>query len=432
MDEKIDSIPRIRGIIEVPGDKSISHRALILGAMARGRIPISNLSTGGDCTSSITCLRSLGVAIEKQGQTEFSVEGRGIFGFREPPTVLDAGNSGTTMRLLCGLLAGQSFHSVITGDDSLRQRPMRRVIRPLRQMGARISARDGGSTAPITIVGSSLTPIDYSMPVASAQVKSAILIAGLFCHGETTVREKVRSRDHTERMLRHMGADIRVADGTIVVKGGDELTTEGIFVPGDISSAAYFILAATLLRDSCLEIANVGLNPGRVGFIEALMHMGAEISTNNIRTQNEEPFGTIKVRSSALRATEVTPEMIPTMVDEVPALALAATQAVGKTSITGAGELRFKESDRLKNIATELNRLGGRVTEREDGLEIEGPTELAGTTCPTYGDHRLALTLAVAGLIAKGQTVLAGAEVVDISFPGFFQKLRQLRSDRDA
>lgn len=432
MDEKIGGISRLRGALEVPGDKSVSHRALLLGAMARGTSRITNLSPGRDCASSVGCLRDLGVAIKKKGPREFTVEGRGMSGFEEPAAMLNAENSGTTMRLLCGLLAGQPFYSVITGDDSLRTRPMGRVIEPLRQMGARLFAREGNRKAPITIVGSPLRPIDYTMPVASAQVKSAILIAGLFCNGETTVREKVRSRDHTERMLRHLGADITVAGGTAALKGGRELGSGSIFVPGDISSAAYLILAATLVEDSCLEIPNVGLNPTRLGLVEALMRMGAEISTGNLRTENEEPVGTIEVRSSALRAIEVTPETIPSMVDEVPLLALAATQAAGKTSIRGAGELRFKESDRLKNIATELNRLGARVRELEDGLEIEGPTELRGATCQTYGDHRLALALGVAGLIAGGETVIRGAEVVDISFPGFFQQLGKLCGDGHA
>ena len=418
------------GTAEAPGDKSISHRALILGAMAEGAVSIANLSPGKDCASSIACLRDLGVRIEAVGRMELNVEGCGISGLTEPSAVLDAGNSGTTMRLLCGLLARQSFYSVITGDRSLRNRPMRRVVDPLREMGARIFATDGDTHAPINIIGSPLSPIDYTLPVPSAQVKSAILIAGLDCEGETTVRENVRSRDHTERMLKHMGADISTTGGAVTLRGGSRLTGGSIFVPGDISSAAYFVLAALLVRDSRLEIANVGLNPTRLGFIEVLKRMGAEISVRDVRTENGEPVGTIEARSSALRAIEVTPDTVPSMVDEIPALALAATQAEGRTTIRGARELRFKESDRLRSTAIELTRVGARVTELEDGLEIEGPTGLTGAICSTYDDHRLALTLAVAGLIAKGETVIEDAEVVDISFPGFFEELGRLSNGK--
>ncbi|MFQ6002384.1 MAG: 3-phosphoshikimate 1-carboxyvinyltransferase [Candidatus Zixiibacteriota bacterium] len=430
MDKKITPVSKIEGKVQVPGDKSISHRALILGAMTQGEVLISNLSTADDCAASIGCLRDLGIEIEKQSHAQFLVKGQGIYGFREPSLVLDAQNSGTTLRLLCGLLAGQPFYSVITGDGSLRKRPMRRVIEPLRRMGAKILGRDGDTKPPITIVGGELLPIEYTLPVASAQVKSAILIAGLFCQGETKVEEKIPTRDHTERMLRYLGADIKTSPDVIVVKGGKELRASDIFVPGDISSAIYFILAAILLKNSWVKIENVGQNPTRMGFIEALKKMGADIRIGNVKTKNEEPYADLEARSSELKAIEVSPEMIPSMIDEIPALALAATQAKGKTIIHGAGELRFKESDRLKTMATELKKLGAWVKEKEDGLEIIGPIKLAGATCHTYGDHRLVMTLAVAGLMAQGVTLIKDAEVVAVSFPGFFERLALLTGEK--
>jgi 3-phosphoshikimate 1-carboxyvinyltransferase len=426
MDSKFNPVAKIEGAIEVPGDKSISHRGLILGAMTEGESVISNLSTGRDCASSIDCLRSLGIEIDERDGSEVSVHGRGISGFRQPSQVLDAQNSGTTMRLLCGALAGQSFRSVITGDRSLRRRPMERIVEPLRRMGAEISASAGDTQAPIMIVGRRLSPMDYSVPVASAQVKSAILIAGLFCRGETVVREPVPTRDHTERLLEYLGADISISSGAIAIKGGTGLTARDIFVPGDVSSAIYFVLAAILLKDSCLRIVNVGLNPGRTGWIEALKQMGADIVIAGTGTRNHEPFGEIRARSSGLKAIEIGPEMVPSIIDEIPALALAATQADGRTVIRGAGELRFKESDRLRSIAVELKNLGARVVETEDGLEIEGPTRLTGTTCQAHGDHRMVMTLAVAALIARGPTVVEDAEAVDISFPGFLDRLSTL------
>ncbi len=429
MDEKIRPASRIRGRIQVPGDKSISHRALMLGSMAEGEVSVSNLSTAADCASTGTCLRDLGIEIERQDRTKVLVKGRGAFGFQEPSGVLDAQNSGTTIRLLCGLLAGQNFYSVITGDGSLRRRPMGRVIEPLSRMGARIFARDGSTKPPITILGSELEPIEYTLPVASAQVKSAILFAGLLCHGETMVREKLPTRDHTERMLKYLGADIEMSSGEIILRGGTKLLAKDIFVPADVSSAAYFILAAVLTGDSRLVVEDVGLNPERMGFINTLKNMGAEIKVEDVREKNGEPLGSIEGHSSELRAIEVSPEMIPSMVDEIPALALAGTQAMGRTIIRGAGELRFKESDRLRSIAIQLKKLGAKVTEKEDGLEIEGPTKLAGTVCETYGDHRLVMTLAVAGLIARGTTTLRDAEVAGVSFPDFFERLAQLTGE---
>jgi 3-phosphoshikimate 1-carboxyvinyltransferase len=430
MDKTIRPVSGMQGKVEVPGDKSISHRALILGAMTEGELSISNLSAAEDCVSTVRCLRDLGIEIEKQNRAHSLVKGQGLFGFSEPSSVLDARNSGTTIRLLCGLLAGQSFYSVITGDHSLRNRPMKRVIGPLRRMGARVFARNGDTKPPLTIVGNRLDPIEYTLPVASAQVKSAILIAGLFCQGETKVIEKTPTRDHTERMLRHLGAETETSQDAVIVRGKRALTAKDILVPGDISSATYFILAAILLQDSWVKIENVGTNPTRMGFIEVLKEMGADITVSSMRIENEEPVGRIEARSSELKAIEVTPDMIPSMVDEIPALALAATQAKGKTVIRGAGELRFKESDRLKSTATQLGKLGAKVKEKEDGLEIKGPTKLAGTTCETYGDHRLVMTLSVAGLLAKGASIIKGAEAATVSFPDFFERLTLLTGEK--
>jgi len=423
MDKIITRVSTLKGCIEVSGDKSISHRALILGAMCSGDVTIANLSTGADCVSTAECLKLLGVEI-KTSDKQTIVKGRGLHGFCEPDDILNAGNSGTTMRLLSGLLAGQPFYSVLTGDNSLRTRPMERIIKPLKLMGAHILARDN-NFPPLTITGQSLHGIEYQMPIASAQVKSAILIAGLYCEKETSVIEKFRSRDHTEKMLKHFGCKIKFSDNEIILNGGQP-EAQDIWVPGDISSAVFFIVASLLTPDSKIEISNVGLNETRVGFLKVLQKMGANITIKLTGIRNEEPYGIIKAGSSKLKAIEIGPETIPSMVDEIPLLALAATQADGTTIIRGARELRFKESDRLNGIATQLNRLGAVVTEKPDGLQIAGPTPLKGTTVDSFDDHRLAMTLAIAGLTADNETIIKNAESVAISFPEFFDKLNGL------
>ncbi len=427
MDKLIKPVSSLKGTIEVPGDKSISHRALIFGAMCDGDISIRNLSTAADCISTANCLRALGIEIIHKSDKETIVKGKGLRGFREPENILDAGNSGTTMRLLSGLLAGQPFYSILTGDDSLRDRPMGRIIDPLRLMGANINARENDRLPPITIIGGKLNNISYRMPIASAQVKSAIMIGGLYCEGETVIIEKFQSRDHTERMLKYLGRDISISDGRIILPGG-ALNANDIIVPGDISSAVFFIVAALLTGKSEIEIQNVGLNETRTGFLHALEKMGADIKIESAGVNNEEPFGNIPVKSTNLKSIEVSAENIPSMVDEIPLLALAATQAQGTTIITGAQELRFKESDRLSGIASQLNRLGAKVIEQPDGLIIEGPTPLVGNTVDSFGDHRLAMALSIAGLIAEGETIINNAESVSISFPEFFKKLNQLHN----
>lgn len=420
MQKRIRGIPRVNVSIEVPGDKSISHRGLILGALSQGQVLVSNVSPGDGCAATVDCLRSMGISVEEHGLSGLMVSGKGTRGFTQPAAILNARNSATTMRLLCGVLAGQPFRSVITGDASLRSRPMQRVIKPLRAMGAQVYGSDGDTKAPLTIVGGKLRPIEYTMGVASAQVKSAILIAGLFCDGETVLKEITPTRDHTERMLRYLGADLTTSGGVVTVKGGAMLLPKDVRVPGDISSAMYFILAGVLMKESRVRITSVGLNPTRTGCLEVLRQMGADITFSVRGANNGEPWGEITARSSDLRSIEIGPEMITGVIDEIPALALAATQANGVTLIRGAGELRFKESDRLSSVTSELRKLGAMVREQDDGLEIEGPTRLVGATCDSHYDHRIAMTLAVAGLISKGETAIKNAAAVDASFPGFW------------
>lgn len=431
MNKRIRSVRRLDGALRMPGDKSISHRALILGALCSGEVTITNLSTAADCRSTAACLRQLGVSITEKIPSCCVIKSRGRHAFSEPASILDAGNSGTTMRLLAGLLAAQPFDAVITGDESLCRRPMQRIINPLGLMGGRVIGHNGGNTPPLTIHGGPLRPITYDMPVASAQVKSAILIAGLYGSGTTVVREKSVSRDHTERMLEYLGADLTAQRGTISLKGG-ELRAAPLAVPGDLSSAFYFLLAGILAPDGRVRVHDVGLNPTRCGGVSVLKGMGAEMRTTETALHNNEPSGTIEVRSSALRAIEIDAQMIPLLVDEIPTIALAATQAAGTTIIRGAKELRYKESDRLATTAAELNRLGANITEREDGLEIAGPTPLHGTQVASHNDHRIAMTLAVAGLIADGETIIENADVVGVSFPEFFNILRVLTNDKQA
>lgn len=411
---------KVSGIIEVPGDKSISHRALILGAMCKGNINITNLSTGDDCNSTIDCLKKLGVSIIRKDVT--SIEGKGLRGFDEPSDILDARNSGTTMRLLTGLVAAQSFYTVITGDHSLKQRPMGRIISPLVEMGAKIHSRDNNRVPPITVIGGNIKAIDYDMPVASAQVKSAIMIAGMFCKETTRIVEKNQTRDHTERMLKHLGANVNISTYVIEITGG-ELTPRDIFIPGDISSAIFFVIAALLLRSSRVVVKNVGLNNTRLGALNILCSMGAAIESDVKFINNEEPCGDIIAESSKLRPFEINEDVVPSLIDEIPILALAATQANGESNLSGARELRAKESDRLKAIATQLNKMGADIEEKPDGLIINGPTPLTGTSVKSFGDHRIAMMLTIAGLIADGPTTIDDADSVSISFPEFYDLL---------
>lgn len=425
---KVSPCEDINAEITVPGDKSISHRALMIGAIANGKTQIQNFLDSDDTSATMEILRAMGIEIERK-ENRVIVEGKGLYGLREPENVLDARNSGTTMRLLLGLLAAQSFYAVITGDDSLRKRPMKRVIDPLSKMDVQFFGRRGGSLAPITVIGNqNLKPITYRTPVASAQVKSAILLAGLYADGDTTVIEPAKSRDHTERMLRCFGAQVHEEGTSVTIHGiANELEAKDVFVPGDISSAAFFIVAGLITKGSKLIIKNVGLNPTRTGILTALREMGGDISVVNERIINYEPVGDLIVRSSELKGIEIKSDTIPLLIDEIPILAIAATQARGRTSIQDAEELRYKETDRIRAIATELRRLGVEIEERQDGFDVIGAQEIkGGCTCESYKDHRIAMSLAIAGLVATAPIEINDFECVSISFPNFADILNSL------
>jgi len=419
----------LRGRIRVPGDKSISHRALMLGALANGETQIQGLLLGEDPRSTASCFRAMGAKISELNTDLVRVQGIGLGQLQEPADVLDAGNSGTTIRLMLGILAshaGQFF--TVTGDSSLRSRPMSRVVKPLQQMGALIWGRKGNSLAPLAIQGQNLKPIHYQSPIASAQVKSCILLAGLMTEGKTTVTEPALSRDHSERMLQAFGAQLSIEPEThsVTVTGPAQLQGQQVVVPGDISSAAFWLVAGTIVPDSELVIENVGVNPTRTGILAALEMMGADIQPENQRTVAGEPVADLRVRSSDLKACTIAGDIIPSLIDEIPILAVAAVFASGTTVIRDAAELRVKESDRLTAMATELNRMGAKVTELPDGLEITGGTPLTGTEVDSYTDHRIAMSLAIAALNASGATTINRAEAAAISYPDFIPTLQQV------
>jgi 3-phosphoshikimate 1-carboxyvinyltransferase len=419
----------LRGRVKVPGDKSISHRALLLGAIAQGTTRVRNFLPAADCLATLACVRALGVEVERLSELDLIVQGRGLSGLIEPRDVLDCAGSGTTMRLLAGILAGQSFYSVLMGNEQLRCRPMGRIAEPLRRMGATVFGRDDGRLPPLTVMGGSLHSIKYELPVASAQVKSAILLAGLYADGPTVIYEPGPARDHTERMLTAMGANIRypISNTTgITLQGGTPLSSLDIVVPGDISSAAYFIAAACLAPESEVSIEGIGVNPTRTGFLDVLREMGADILVENRREVSGEPVADVVVRTGELRGIEVRGDQVPRMIDEFPILAVVASQAQGATVVSDAAELRVKETDRIANIAVELRKLGARIEERPDGFVVEGPTRLVGAQVNSHGDHRLAMSLAIAGLLAEGETTIGGAECIADSFPGFEAALRAL------
>ncbi len=423
---------RVKGDLTVPGDKSISHRATLLGALATGETRIANFLRSADCMATIRCLRALGITIEEDAEAEegvgrLVVHGRGLRGLQAPQDMLDCGGSGTTMRLLAGILAGQSFASVLTGNEALRRRPMARIIEPLRRMGATISGVDGDRLPPLYVQGGALHGMAYHLPVASAQVKSAILLAALYAKGPTLLHEPAPSRDHTERMLKAMGISLDTAGTQIVldpVPAADKpLPPLDIAVPGDLSSAAFFIVAACLLPDSFVRVRDVGVNPTRTGLLDVLRGMGAQIIIENERLVSGEPVADIVARSSRLRGVTIGGDLVPRMIDEFPILAVAATQAEGITHVREAAELRVKESDRIAAIVSQLTRLGARIEERHDGFVIYGPTPLCGAEVDAHRDHRLAMSLAVAGLVATGRTSIEGAESIPDSFPGFERQL---------
>jgi len=415
----------LRGEITPPADKSISHRSLILNSLAEGRAHVSNFLPSEDCLSTLSCLQALGVQIERAG-SEVSISGVGRKGFAPPAETLDAGNSGTTMRLMAGLLAARRFTSTITGDESLRSRPMGRVIEPLSLMGASINGDE--NKAPLIIAGGNLRGIHYRLPVASAQVKSAILLAALLAEGNTVIEEPAASRDHTERMLRAMGAKIESKRLTITLTPTSAaLNPLNLRVPGDISSTAFWMVAGAIHPDASIKISNVGINPTRNGIVEVLQSMGAGIIIENQRVEGDEPVADLLIESSFLKGIAIGGDIIPRVIDEIPVIAVAASVAEGTTTIRDASELRVKETDRISATATELTKLGAQIEELPDGMIIHGVTKLKGNRCDSCGDHRLAMALAIAGLIAEGETVIANAEAVNISYPGFWDDLEKLQ-----
>ncbi|KOO49049.1 3-phosphoshikimate 1-carboxyvinyltransferase [Viridibacillus arvi] len=415
--------PTLRGKITVPGDKSVSHRSIMFGGIAKGRTTVSGFLLGDDCLNTIACFRKLGVQIELDG-TNVVIESNGMATWLEPTDVLYTGNSGTTTRLMLGLLAGSNIHIVLNGDESIAKRPMKRVINPLREMGAKITGRMDGQFTPLAIQGTKLKAIDYKMPVASAQVKSAILLAGINAEGTTIIREKEVSRDHTERMLRQFGAEITTEDGIVSLQGGQQLTATHVAVPGDISSAAFFLVAGAVAKNSEIMLENVGLNPTRTGIIDVLQEMNAKMSIEIDDETAAEPTGTITVSTSELQGTTIGGDVIPRLIDEIPILALLATQANGQTVIKDAEELKVKETDRITAVVDELKKLGADIVATDDGMIINGPTPLTGSTIRTYGDHRIGMMGAVAALITEGAIELDDANCIAVSYPTFFEDVQ--------
>lgn len=403
--------------VTVPGDKSVSHRALMLGSIAEGRSEVSGFLAGEDCLATLAAMRVLGVNIQQPGPTEMLIEGVGLHGLQAPDVDLDLGNSGTAMRLMAGLLSGQSFNSVLSGDESLTGRPMGRIIKPLTAMGAKIESLDG--KPPLAIYkADKLQAIDYELPMASAQVKSAVLLAGLYADGVTSVTEPAVTRDHTERMLGSMGVSVSTEGGKISVQGGQQLRGCNIKVPADLSSAAFVILAALLAEDADIQITNVGVNPTRTGVIDILQAMGADISLENPQLLGEEPVADIRVRSSQLQGGPVDPALVSLAIDEFPVLFVAAAAANGKTEFSGIGELRVKESDRIAAMSEGLRILGIQVDESPDAAVVYGG-QFSGGTVKSHGDHRIAMSLAVAGTVASAAVLVEDVAAVDTSFPGF-------------
>ena len=421
---EVSSPPTLRGEVRLPGDKPITHRAILLNSLAEGEARVSEAGLGEDCRHTIACLRSLGTQIQIASETDLLIQSPGIHGMREPDEILDCGNSGTTMRLLLGMLAGLDLFAVLTGDASLRGRPMSRVSEPLRLMGAEIHGRNGGNNAPLAINGGQLRGMEVRITVASAQVKSALLIAGMLGSGTTTIRQPAVSRDHTEIMLRSQGVQVDSAGLNITIEGGQRPSPVDVTVPGDISSAAGWLAAGALHPRADITMSGVSINPTRSGVIDVLRRMGARIDVVPDRN-GPEPTASLRVQSSTLKPTRIGGSEIPVIQDELPLIALAATQAEGRTEIRDAQELRVKESDRISTTCRELNLLGANVEELADGLVIEGPTPLHGADVDSHGDHRLAMCLGVAGSIANGTTIVHGFKSASVSYPIFWSELER-------
>lgn len=416
----------LKGTITVPGDKSISHRSVMLGSLANGTTHVKGFLTGADCLATVDCFRKMGIDIEIDG-TNVTIHGKGLHGLKKPDTQLDCKNSGTTIRLISGILAAQPFNTSITGDASIQKRPMDRIRNPLALMGAKITGNEAEKLyAPLEITGSKLNGIHYTLPVASAQVKSAIILAGLYAQGETIITEPEPTRDHTEIMLNFLGADITNAENSIVCRPVKELYGRDISVPADISSAAYFISAATIIDNSCLIISNVGVNPTRTGIIDVLKAMGADVELVNENTVCGEKVSDIRVRSSKLNGIEIGGAIIPRLIDEIPVIAVCACFAKGKTVIKDAQELKVKETNRIKTVVEELTKMGADIKETDDGMIINGTGTLKGAITNSHNDHRIAMSMAIAALKSEGETIIEDAESVNISFPGFFELLESL------
>lgn len=422
---KITKVKGFSGEVTVPGDKSISHRSIMLGSLAKGTTEVYGFLQGADCLSSIDCFRKMGVEIENTGEV-VTIKGRGLRGLTKPVDTLDVGNSGTTTRLMSGILAAQNFTSRVNGDASIQKRPMKRIMTPLSMMGADIKSELDNGCAPLIITGKQLNGIHYDSPVASAQVKSAILFAGLYAEGETSVTEPAVSRNHTELMFEEFGVDIRCEGKTAIVKPADELFAKKIVVPGDISSAAYFIVAGLITPDSCITIKNVGINPTRDGIVKVCQAMGADITVEKTSGDIGEPTADITVRTSTLRGTVVGGDIIPTLIDEIPAIAILACFADGETIIKDAEELKVKESNRIDVMVDNLKAMGADIEATEDGMIIRGGKALHGAIIDSKLDHRIAMSFAVAGMNAEGETEIVGGECVEISYPEFYRDINKL------
>jgi len=421
---KIRPVKRLMGEIDIPGDKSISHRAIMLGSLAKGETRVKGIQDSDDCNYTAAAFTRMGIEIEKRGEIT-AIKGKGLKGLQKPAGELHVGNSGTTMRILAGILAGQDFEATLTGDESLSRRPMKRIVEPLSLMGVDIKAKDG-EYPPLTVKGGAVKAINYKMPVPSAQVKSAVLFAGLYSDGTTRVTEEFRSRDHTERMMEYFGVDIEIDGTRVSVTGGKELTSRYVEVPGDISSASFFVAAATLLHGSKVMIKKVGMNPTRSAFIDVLARMGAHIAVMN-RKALFEPVADIEVESSKTCGIVIEKREIPAIIDELPVIFVVASLSEGRTVIEGAGELRVKETDRIRSMQENLAAMGARFSSEGDNIIIDGVRELKPSAVKAYGDHRTCMSMAVAALAAQGESEIDDVACVGKSFPGFFQTLEELK-----
>ncbi len=422
---EFQSIQSLNGEVQIPGDKSISHRAVMFGSLALGTTEIHNFLQGADCLSTIGCFKEMGIEVENTGSV-VRVHGKGLHGLSAPTSTLDVGNSGTTTRLISGILSAQPFESVVNGDESIQKRPMDRIIHPLSMMGASITSKHNNGCCPLSIKGQPLKGIHYDSPVASAQVKSAILLAGLYAEGTTSVTEPYVSRNHTELMLEEFGVPITVSGTTVSLSTATELQSQKIMVPGDISSAAYFIAGGLITPNSCIRIKNVGINPTRAGILDVCVAMGADITMENVKTGTGEPVADLIVKTSSLHGVVISGEIIPRLIDEIPIIAVMACFANGETIIKDAQELKIKESNRIDVMVKNLSAMGADIVGTEDGMIIRGGLPLHGTTIDSKLDHRIAMSFAIASLLAEGTTTIEGAECVNISYPNFYRDLKKL------